>query len=65
MRFKNAARKALVLSLARMNTIRDVQPLSNMITVEAGVILQNLQEAAAKVDRFFPLSLLLFLSRLF
>ena len=49
--------KALVLSLARMNAIRDVQPLSNMITVEAGVILQNLQEAAAKVDRFFPLSL--------
>jgi FAD/FMN-containing dehydrogenase len=49
--------KALVLSLARMNRVRDVQPVSNMITVEAGVILQNLQEEAAKVDRFFPMSL--------
>ena len=49
--------KALLLSLTRMNKLRDVQPLSNMITVEAGMILQNLQEEAIKVDRFFPMSL--------
>jgi len=49
--------KALLVSLGRMNRVRDVQPLSNMITVEAGVILQNLQEEAAKADRFFPMSL--------
>ncbi|MGL4637307.1 MAG: FAD-binding oxidoreductase [Beijerinckiaceae bacterium] len=49
--------KAILLSLARMDKVRDVQPLSNMMTVEAGVILQNLQEAATKADRFFPLSL--------
>jgi FAD/FMN-containing dehydrogenase len=49
--------KALVLSLARMNRIRDIQPLSSMMTVEAGVILQNLQEEAARADRFFPMSL--------
>jgi FAD/FMN-containing dehydrogenase len=49
--------KALLLSLTRMNALRDIQPLSNMMTVEAGMILQHVQEEAAKVDRFFPMSL--------
>ncbi|MGL5137973.1 MAG: FAD-binding oxidoreductase [Beijerinckiaceae bacterium] len=49
--------RAILLSLSRMNRIRDMQPLSNMATVEAGVILQNLQEAARAAGRFFPLSL--------
>ena len=49
--------KAILLSLARMDRVRDVQPLSNMMTVEAGVILQNLQTAATDVDRYFPMSL--------
>jgi FAD/FMN-containing dehydrogenase len=49
--------KALLLSMTRMNALRDIQPLSNMITVEAGMILQNVQEEATKVDRFFPMSL--------
>ncbi len=49
--------KALLLSLVRMDKVRDIQPLSNMMTVEAGVILQNLQQAASQADRFFPLSL--------
>jgi FAD/FMN-containing dehydrogenase len=40
-----------------MDRIRDVQPLSGMMTVEAGVILQNVQAEAAKADRFFPMSL--------
>jgi FAD/FMN-containing dehydrogenase len=49
--------RAILLSLARMDRVRDVQPLSNMITVEAGVVLQNMQAEAEKVDRFFPMSL--------
>lgn len=47
----------MVLSLARLNRIRDVDPLNNTMTVEAGVILQTIQEAADAVDRLFPLSL--------
>jgi FAD/FMN-containing dehydrogenase len=49
--------RAILLSLARMDKVRDVQPLSNMMTVEAGVVLQNVQAEAEKVDRFFPMSL--------
>jgi len=49
--------RALVLSLARLNKIRAVDTLNNTITVEAGVILQSLQEAARSAGRLFPLSL--------
>jgi FAD/FMN-containing dehydrogenase len=49
--------RAIVLSLARMDALRDIQPLSNMMTVESGMVLQNLQTEAAKVDRYYPLSL--------
>ncbi len=49
--------RAILLSLARMDKVREVQPLSNLMTVEAGVVLQNVQAAAAEVDRFFPMSL--------
>ena len=48
---------AVVLSLGRMNKIRALDPVGNLITVEAGVILQNVQQAADKEDRLFPLSL--------
>lgn len=48
---------AVILSLARLNKIIDVDPASNTMVVEAGVILQNIQEAADDVDRLFPLSL--------
>ena len=47
----------LVLSLERMNRIRAVDAANYTITVEAGCILQQVQEAAAKADRLFPLSL--------
>ena len=47
----------VVLSLTRMTRIRQVDPANETITVEAGVILQHLQEAAAQVGRLFPLSL--------
>ena len=47
----------VLLSLNRLNRIRDVDATSNTITCEAGVILAKVQDAAADVDRLFPLSL--------
>ena len=52
-----AGRNEIVLSLGRMNRIRDVDALNNTLTAEAGVVLANIQQAAADVDRLFPLSL--------
>jgi FAD/FMN-containing dehydrogenase len=49
--------RAVVLSLTRMNRIRNVDLANNAMTVEAGCILQTIQEAAAAKGRFFPLSL--------
>ena len=48
---------ALVLSLNRMNRIRNIDIDNNTITAEAGVVLQALQDAAFAVGRLFPLSL--------
>ena len=45
----------IVLSLTRMKRIRAVDVANETITVEAGVILQQLQEAAAEVGQMFPL----------
>ncbi|GAA4401666.1 FAD-binding oxidoreductase [Quisquiliibacterium transsilvanicum] len=53
----DASGSALVLSLARMNRIRDIDTVNNTATVEAGVILANLQQAARDAGRLFPLSL--------
>ena len=47
----------IVLSLRRMNKIRKIDPANYTLVVEAGVILQEVQEAAVAHDRFFPLSL--------
>ena len=47
----------IVLSLRRLNRIRDIDPLSNTIIVEAGCILADIQDAADEVGRLFPLSL--------
>jgi len=47
----------IVLSLARLNRIREVDALSDTMTVEAGVTLLRAQEAATEADRLFPLSL--------
>ena len=49
--------KTVLISLSRLNKIRTVDAANNTITVEAGCVLQNLQEAAVAVDRLFPLSL--------
>jgi FAD/FMN-containing dehydrogenase len=50
-------RGEVLVSLKRMNAIRAVEPVDDSMTVEAGVILQNVQERAASVDRAFRLSL--------
>jgi FAD/FMN-containing dehydrogenase len=48
---------AVVLSLGRMNTIRNLDAINSTMTVEAGCILASLQEAARNAKRLFPLSL--------
>jgi FAD/FMN-containing dehydrogenase len=47
----------IILSLRRMNKMEAIDPDSGLIRCEAGVILQNLHEAAAKQGRRFPLTL--------
>jgi FAD/FMN-containing dehydrogenase len=47
----------LVLSLGRLRTIRGIDTVDDTITVEAGVVLHDVQEAAAAAGRLFPLSL--------
>ena len=44
----------VVLSLTRLDKIREVDPVSNTMTVEAGVTLQRAREAAAAADRLYP-----------
>ncbi len=47
----------VVVSLRRLDRIREVDPTSNTMTCEAGVVLAKAQEAAATAGRLFPLSL--------
>jgi FAD/FMN-containing dehydrogenase len=47
----------VVISLKRMDKIREIDTASNTMTCEAGVILQFAQQRAAEIDRLFPLSL--------
>jgi len=49
--------RQIVLSLARMNRIRDLDPVDMTMTAEAGVVLKSAQEAAAEAGCLFPLSL--------
>ncbi|HLU00084.1 MAG TPA: FAD-binding oxidoreductase [Burkholderiaceae bacterium] len=49
--------KALLISMARMNAIRHVDTDNDTMVVEAGCILQAVQEAAREAGRLFPLSL--------
>jgi FAD/FMN-containing dehydrogenase len=53
----DASGQAVVLSLGRMNTVREVDPVNRTITVDAGCILQAVQDAAAAHGCLFPLSL--------
>ena len=47
----------IVLNLKRMNTIREIDVANQTITLEAGCILQSIQEKSAEQDFLFPLSL--------
>ena len=53
----DASGTAVVLSLARMQKVRKVDAVNRTMTVDAGVILQNAQDAAAEQGCLFPLSL--------
>lgn len=53
----DASGNAVVLSLARLNRVRNLDTINNTITVDAGCILKQVQDAAAEADRLFPLSL--------
>jgi FAD/FMN-containing dehydrogenase len=49
--------RAVVLSLRRLNRIRAVDPVNRTMTVDAGCILHDIQQAAAGAGMLFPLSL--------
>ena len=53
----DASGQQILLSLQRMNAVRALDPDNLTMTVEAGCILQNLQDAAEKAGFLFPLSL--------
>ncbi|MBV1702490.1 MAG: FAD-binding oxidoreductase [Hyphomicrobiales bacterium] len=47
----------IILSLTRMTRVRDCDLDANVLTIEAGATLNQVQEMAEKADRLFPLSL--------
>ncbi len=47
----------IVIAMERMNRLREIDVAGNTMTVEAGMVLQRVQEIAAEHDRLFPLSL--------
>ncbi len=49
--------RQIVLSLRRMQAVRQIDGANLTITVEAGCVLQRLQEAAEQAGYLFPLSL--------
>ncbi|SDT29503.1 FAD/FMN-containing dehydrogenase [Pseudomonas asplenii] len=49
--------RSVLVRLDRMNRIRQLDTDNDTVTVEAGCILQNLQDAARQAGRLFPLSL--------
>ena len=53
----DAAADQVILSLERMRDIEDINPRQRTATVQAGVMLQSLQEAADAHDLNFPLDL--------
>ena len=47
----------IVLSLARMNRVEDVDSAAGTLTAQSGVTLQSAQEAAEAQDMFFPVDI--------
>ncbi|WP_322867856.1 FAD-binding oxidoreductase [Aquicoccus sp. G2-2] len=50
------AEGAIMLSLERMNAIREIRPDARIAIVEAGVVLSTLRDAAQEHDLIFPLT---------
>ncbi len=53
----DASGQQVVLSLQRLNTVRSIDAANLTMTVDAGCILQTLQDSAEKAGFLFPLSL--------
>ena len=53
----DARGNAIILSLRRMNRIREIDLDNSAMVVEAGCILQTIQETARAHQQFFPLSM--------
>lgn len=53
----NGTEADVVLSLERLNRIEEIDPVGRTMTVQAGVPLQGLQEAAEKHGLIFPVDL--------
>ena len=51
----SASGHEIVVSLSRMNRVLSVDALDNTIAVEAGCVLETIQQAADDADRLFPL----------
>jgi FAD/FMN-containing dehydrogenase len=49
--------RQVIVSLDRMESIREIDPLSMCISVDAGAILKNVQDAAVSAGLLLPLSL--------
>ena len=47
----------VVISMSRMNKVRELDAVGALVTVEAGVVLQSLRETVAKEGFLFPLSM--------
>ena len=53
----DASGTQVLLNLARLNRVRNIDPANLTMTVEAGCVLQAVQAAAAEAGLLFPLSL--------
>lgn len=53
----HVSKQQILISLTRLNRIRAIDLENDTITVDAGCVLQQVQEAAAREGRLFPLSL--------
>ena len=53
----NNTGQQIILSLRRLTQVREIDPISNTMTLEAGVTLHEAQEFAHSVERYFPLSM--------
>ncbi len=52
-----ASGEEVIISLERMNAIEEIEPIGRTATVQAGAVLQQVQEAVAEQNLLFPLDL--------